>query len=211
MLLRMYRRWAERSGLAASLIDQAPGQSVGVARATLELRGAYAYGRLRGEAGVHRLTRRSPFGAAGARLTCFALVEVLPEADDAPELSLRPEDLRIHTLLLAGQAGGAPTSVIQAVYRAGSPEQTAAICQSARPQRQNHEAALRVLRGRLLERALRRAQPGRPSADPVRSYTLHPAALVKDHRSAHTTGDLEAVFDGDLDGLIAAYLRWRSG
>ncbi len=224
MMLRMYTRWAEQHDYKVALIDESEGDEAGIKSATLELRGEYAYGYAKAEAGVHRLIRLSPFNSGNTRQTSFALVEVLPEVDDAPEVVIRPEDIRVDVFRAGGHGGqGVNTtdSAVRITYKAGTPEQIVVVCQNERSQIQNRETAMRVLRGRLLERELQRQREERArlkgehrQADfgsQMRTYYLHPYTLVKDHRSEHETSNVQAVLDGDLDPFIEAYLRWNIG
>jgi peptide chain release factor 2 len=224
MMLRMYTRWAERHEYKVALIDESEGDEAGIKSATLELRGPYAYGYAKAEAGVHRLIRLSPFNSANTRQTSFALVEVLPEVDDAPEIVIRPEDVRVDVFRAGGHGGqGVNTtdSAVRLTYKASTPEQIVVTCQNERSQLQNKETAMRVLRGRLLERELQRQREQRTrlkgeyrQADfgsQMRTYYLHPYTLVKDHRSEHETSNVQAVLDGELDPFIESYLRWNIG
>jgi peptide chain release factor 2 len=224
MMLRMYTRWAEGHGYKVALIDESEGDEAGIKSATLELRGPFAYGYAKSEAGVHRLIRLSPFNSGNTRQTSFALVEVLPEVDDAPEIAIRPEDVRVDVFRAGGHGGqGVNTtdSAVRLTYRAGTPEQIVVTCQNERSQLQNKETAMRVLRGRLLERELQRQREQRArlkgeyrQADfgsQMRTYYLHPYTLVKDHRSEHETSNVQAVLGGDLDPFIESYLRWNIG
>ena len=224
MMLRMYTRWAERRGYKVALVDQSEGDEAGIKSATIEVRGPYAYGYAKAEAGVHRLIRLSPFNSGNTRQTSFALVEVLPEVDDAPEVAIRPEDLRVDVFRAGGHGGqGVNTtdSAVRITYKPGTAEQIVVICQNERSQLQNKETAMRVLRGRLLERELVRQRDERArlkgehrSAEfgsQMRTYYLHPYTLVKDHRSEHETSNVQAVLDGALDPFMEAYLRWNIG
>jgi peptide chain release factor 2 len=224
MMLRMYTRWAERRGYKVALVDQSEGDEAGIKSATLEMRGADAYGFAKAEAGVHRLIRLSPFNSGNTRQTSFALVEVLPEVDDAPEIVIRPEDVRVDVYRAGGHGGqGVNTtdSAVRLTYKPGTPEQIVVTCQNERSQLQNKETAMRVLRGRLLERELvrKRAEHARLKGEHVqadfgsqmRTYYLHPYTLVKDHRTEHETSNVQAVLDGDLDPFVESYLRWNIG
>jgi len=224
MMLRMYTRWAESHGYKTALIDESEGDEAGIKSATLELRGPYAYGYAKSEAGVHRLIRLSPFNSGNTRQTSFALVEVLPEVDDVPEVVIRPEDVRVDVFRAGGHGGqGVNTtdSAVRLTYKAGTPEQIIVTCQNERSQLQNKETAMRVLRGRLLERELQRQREQRMrlkgehrQADfgsQMRTYYLHPYTLVKDHRSEHETSNVQAVLDGDLDPFVESFLRWNIG
>jgi peptide chain release factor 2 len=224
MMLRMYTRWAEKNDMRVALVDRSDGEEAGIKSATIELRGSYAYGRAKAEAGVHRLIRLSPFNAGNTRQTSFALVEVLPEVDDAPEVVIRPDDLRVDVFRAGGHGGqGVNTtdSAVRITYKAGTPEQIVVTCQNERSQIQNKETAMRVLRGRLLERELQRQREERArlkgehrQADfgsQMRTYYLHPYTLVKDHRTDHETSDVYGVLDGSIDPFIESYLRWNVG
>lgn len=224
MMLRMYSRWAERKGYQIQVVDQSDGDEAGIKSATLELRGRYAYGNAKAESGVHRLIRLSPFNSAHTRQTSFARIEVMPEVDDAPEIVIKPDDLRIDVYRAGGHGGqGVNTtdSAVRLVYKGGTPEEIIVTCQNERSQLQNKETAMRVLRGRLLERELQRQREERlrlrgevRSADfgsQMRTYYLHPSTLVKDHRTDEETSNVQAVLDGDLDPFIESFLRWSVG
>jgi peptide chain release factor 2 len=221
MLLRMYTRWAEARGYAVQIVDQSDGDEAGIKSATIELRGPYAYGYARAEAGVHRLIRLSPFNAAHTRQTSFARVEVMPVVDDAPEVVIKPEDLRIDVFRSGGKGGQGVNTTDSAVRLTHLPTGLVVTCQNERSQIQNRETALRVLRGRLLERELQRQAEERSRlrgeyrdaafGSQMRTYYLHPSTLVKDHRTDHETSNVQAVLDGQLDEFIEAYLRWNVG
>ena len=224
MLLRMYVRWAERDGFSANVVDESDGDEAGIKSATIELRGTHAYGKAKAEAGVHRLIRLSPFNSGNTRQTSFALVEVLPEVDDSTEIVIRPDDLRIDVYRAGGHGGqGVNTtdSAVRITYHAGTSEQIVVTCQNERSQLQNKETAMRVLRGRLLERELVRQREERArlkgehrQADfgsQMRTYYLHPYTLVKDHRTEQETSNVYGVLDGDIDPFVAAFLRWNVG
>lgn len=220
MMLRMYTRWAEVRGYQVTIVDASPGDEAGIKSATLELRGPYAYGYARSEAGVHRLIRLSPFNSAHTRQTSFARVEIMPEVDDAPEVSIKPEDLRIDVYRAGGHGGQGVNTTDSAVRLTHLPTGIIVTCQNERSQLQNRETAMRVLRGRLLERELQRQQEERlrlrgevRQADfgsQMRTYYLHPSTLVKDHRTNHETSNTQGVLDGHLDDFIEAYLRWNT-
>jgi peptide chain release factor 2 len=224
IMQRMYLRWAERRDYKVNLIERSEGDEAGIKSATLEIRGPYAYGYVKAEAGVHRLIRLSPFNSGNTRQTSFALVEVLPEVDDAPEVVIKPDDLRIDVFRAGGHGGqGVNTtdSAVRITYKPGTSEQIVVTCQNERSQLQNKETAMKVLRGRLLERELQRQREERAKlkgeyrqadfGSQMRTYYLHPYTLVKDHRSEHETSDVQAVLDGALDPFIEAYLRWNVG
>jgi len=219
MLLRMYTRWAEARGFTAHLVDQSDGDEAGIKSATLELRGPYAYGNARAEAGVHRLIRLSPFNAARTRQTSFARIEVLPEVDDTSEITIKPEDLRVDVFRAGGHGGQGVNTTDSAVRITHLPTGIVVTCQNERSQLQNRETALRVLRGRLLERELQRQAEERARlrgayreaafGSQMRTYYLHPSTLVKDHRTGYETSNVQAVLDGQIDELIEAFLRWN--
>ncbi|KAB8333891.1 peptide chain release factor 2, partial [Scytonema tolypothrichoides VB-61278] len=219
MLLRMYTRWAESRKLQVTLIDESAGDEAGIKSATIEVRGPYAYGYARAEAGVHRLIRLSPFNAAHTRQTSFARIEVMPEVDDAPEVKIDPEDLRIDVFRSGGKGGQGVNTTDSAVRITHLPTGIVVTCQNERSQIQNRETALRVLRGRLLERDLQRQAEERAKlrgefrdaafGSQMRTYYLHPSTLVKDHRTDHETSNVQAVLDGQIDEFIEAYLRWN--
>lgn len=222
MMLRMYVRWAERNQFKVEVLERSDGEEAGIKSATIELRGPYAYGYAKAEAGVHRLIRLSPFNSGNTRQTSFALVEVLPEVDDSTEVVIKPEDVRVDVYRAGGHGGqGVNTtdSAVRLTYKPGTPEQIVVTCQNERSQLQNKETAMRVLRGRLLERELQRKREERAklrgehrAADfgsQMRTYYLHPYTLVKDHRSDHETSDVYGVLDGNLSGFVQAYLQWN--
>ncbi|NTU81055.1 MAG: peptide chain release factor 2 [Chloroflexales bacterium] len=221
MLLRMYTRWAEARGFSVNLVDQSDGDEAGIKSATLEVRGPYAYGYARAEAGVHRLIRLSPFNAAHTRQTSFARVEVMPEVDDAPEVVIKPDEIRVDVFRSGGHGGQSVNTTDSAVRITHLPTGLVVTCQNERSQLQNRETALRVLRGRLLERELQRQSEERARlrgeyrdaafGSQMRTYYLHPSTLVKDHRTDYETSNVQAVLDGQIDGFIEAYLRWNVG
>jgi peptide chain release factor 2 len=219
MLLRMYTRWAESRRYQVTIVDESPGDEAGIKSATLELRGPYAYGYAKAEAGVHRLIRLSPFNSAHTRQTSFARVEVMPEVDDAPEVAINPEDLRIDVFRSGGHGGQGVNTTDSAVRLTHMPTGIVVTCQNERSQLQNKETAIRVLRGRLLELELQRQREERLQlrgeyrqadfGNQMRTYYLHPYTLVKDHRTEMETSDVRSVLDGNLDTFLEAYLRWN--
>ncbi len=221
MLLRMYVRWAERRGFHTEVLDTSPGEEAGIKSAMLEIKGEYAYGYLRAERGVHRLVRLSPYDSDHARHTSFALVEVLPEAEEAMEVKVSPEDLKVETFRSSGPGGQNMQKTSSAVRITHLPSGLVVSCQSERSQYQNKEIALRVLQARLLEqenskRADERAKlkgehQSAAWGNQIRSYVLHPYRMVKDHRTGVETGDTTAVLDGDLDEFMESYLRSQIG
>lgn len=216
-LLRMYLRWADSRGFKSRVVDSSPGEEAGFKSVTVEVAGRYAYGYLRAERGVHRLVRLSPFDAAHRRHTSFALVEVLPSIDDATEIDIDPNDLRIDTFRSSSAGGQHVNKTDSAVRIVHVPTGIVATCQNERSQAQNRAMALKVLKARLLERELQqredeqaRLKGAHVSAEwgnQIRSYVMHPYRMVKDHRTGHERRDIDAVLDGDLDDFIEIYLR----
>ena len=216
MLLRMYVRWAEQTRRSAQILDVSYGEEAGIKSATLELQGKYVYGNLKAERGVHRLVRLSPFDANHLRHTSFALVEALPAAEEDPEITVRPEDVKIDFFRSSGPGGQNVQKVASAVRIAHLETGIVVSCQNERSQHQNREFAMKILLARLLERQLRerademaRIKGEHTSAgwgNQIRSYVLHPYRLVKDHRTGYQTSDPDGVLDGGLDDFINAYL-----
>ena len=219
MLQRMYLRWAERSGYQTEILDMTEGEEAGIKSVTIAVNGKYAYGYLKSEKGVHRLVRLSPFDAAHRRHTSFALVEVLPEIEDDDEIVINPEDVRIDIFKSSGAGGQNVQKNATAVRLLHLPTGIIVTCQNERSQTQNRENAFRVLRARLAAlkqeqqekelEALRGEYQKAEWGSQIRSYVLHPYQLVKDHRTEYETGNTQAVLDGELDGFIEAYLRWK--
>jgi peptide chain release factor 2 len=218
MLLRMYLRWAERRGLATEVDDTSPGREAGLLSATFIVKGRHAYGLLRGEQGVHRLVRMSPFDAAARRQTSFASLDVTPFLEHQAEVAIDEKDLRIDTYRSSG-AGGQHVNVTDSAVRITHlPTGIVVSCQNERSQHQNKARALQILGAKLAERQReeRLAQlegiSGKAGAaqmgSQIRSYVMAPYQLVKDLRTGHETGSVEAVLEGDLDAFIEAYLRW---
>jgi len=216
MLLRMYGRWCERVRFKATLLNVTPGEEAGIRSATLEIKGRYAYGHLKGEKGVHRLVRISPFDAAHRRHTSFAAISVVPITKEQ-ELEIDPKDLRIDTYHSSG-AGGQHVNVTDSAVRITHlPTRIVVSCQNERSQHQNKETAMRVLRSRLAE--LLRQQETKKLEElqgtlkeiewgsQIRSYVLHPYQMVKDHRTNIETGNIDAVLDGDLTRFVEGYLE----
>jgi peptide chain release factor 2 len=217
MLLRMYLRWAERHRFPTEIIDQQEGEQAGLKSVTVEVGGRRAYGWLRAERGVHRLVRISPFDSQKRRQTTFALVEVLPEVDDDIEIELDWDVIRVDTYRAQGAGGQHVNKTDSAVRLTHGPTGLVVQSQNERSQTQNKENAIKVLKARLLERALEekeaemRALKGEHVeagwGNQIRSYVLHPYQMVKDLRTGYETGNTTAVLDGDLDAFMQAELE----
>jgi peptide chain release factor 2 len=219
MLLRMYLRWAEQKSFRATVLDSTPGEEAGIKSATVQIEGENAYGMLAGESGVHRLVRISPFDQAARRHTSFASVFAIPEIDDQIEIVVKPEELRIDTFRAGGHGGQNVNKVESAVRITHLPSGIVVQCQNERSQHKNRELAMKVLRSRLYEFELEKRQEETRKLDAtksdisfgsqIRSYTLQPYQLIKDHRTKVERGDVQKVLDGDLDPFIRAYLLYR--
>lgn len=217
MLLRMYTRWAEKSGMKAALIEQSAGEEAGVKSATLSLRGSFAYGKLRSEHGVHRLVRLSPFNADNLRQTSFALVEVLPQIDAPNEVAIDEKDLKIDVFRAGGHGGQSVNTTDSAVRITHLPTGITVNIQNERSQLQNKETALKLLRSKLAQLALEQHQdhidqlkgPTRSAewGNQIRNYVLHPYTMVKDTRTKYEERDAQAVLDGKLDKFMEVYLE----
>ncbi len=215
MLMRMYVRWAERRGYKVSVLDYQRGEEAGIKSATLMIQGPYAYGYLKGEKGVHRLVRISPFDASNRRHTSFAAVGVLPEMKDV-EVEIKPDELKIETFRSSGAGGQHVNKTESAVRITHIPTGITVVMRSERSQHQNRENAMRVLKARLYEYYRKKQEEKlQELAGPkssiewghqIRSYVLYPYKLVKDHRTGYETSNAEAVLDGELDDFIKAYL-----
>jgi peptide chain release factor 2 len=221
MLLRMYLRWAEASGYRTEILDSTAGEEAGLKSVTALIQGAWAYGYLKTERGVHRLVRLSPFDAAHRRHTSFALVEVMPDIEDDIEINVNSDDLRIDVYKSSGAGGQHVQKNATAIRITHEPTGVVVTCQNERSQAQNREMAMRILRGRLyeLERQKREEEQARLKGEHVeagwgnqiRSYVLHPYKMVKDHRTGYEMGNAEAVLDGRLDDFIEATLSQSVG
>ncbi len=217
MLSRMYLRWADKHDVKGELLDTTEGEEAGIKNATIEIKGANAYGLLKGEGGGHRLVRLSPFDSAHRRHTAFALVEVIPVIENDTEVDLKPDDVRVDTYRSSGAGGQHVNKTDSAVRLTHIPTGIVVTCQNERSQTQNRESAFKILRARLLERKLeaeaeeRSRLKGNLTAagfgSRIRSYVLHPYTQVTDHRTGESIGDAQAVLDGAIDPLIDAYLK----
>jgi len=215
MLLRMYLRWAERAGFKAEVVDLLAGEEAGIKSATIEMSGEYAYGHLKGETGVHRLIRISPFDASRRRHTSFASVAVIPEVEDV-EVVVRDEDLRVDVYRSSGPGGQGVNTADSAVRITHLPSGIVVACQNERSQLRNRDTAMRILKARLFQ--IYEQKQKQELADlagekkeiafgsQIRTYTFAPYQIIKDHRTGVEVGNVEAVMDGGLDPFIRAYL-----
>jgi len=216
MLLRMYVRYAEEKGWKSEVVDLSPGEEAGIKSATLLIRGEYAYGYLKGETGVHRLVRISPFDASRRRHTSFASVSVFPETPDDIKIEIKESDLKIETFRSSGPGGQHVNKTETAVRITHLPTGIVVQCQNERSQHQNKAMALKLLKAKLYElerqkklekwKKIHKNQKEIAWGNQIRSYILQPYKLVKDHRTNVERSDAERVLDGDLDDFIEAYL-----
>src|SRR5579883_1947078 len=221
MLLRMYLRWAEGHKFRTEIYDYNEGEEAGVKSVTVEITGRFAYGYLRSEIGTHRLIRLSPFDAAHRRHTSFAKVEVMPDIEEAIEITIRPEDIEVDTYRSTGAGGQHVNKTDSAVRIRHLPTGIVVTCQNERSQIQNREVAMRLLKVRLYERELKRREEETAKlkgefvqADfgtQIRTVTIHPYNIVKDHRTNYETSDTEGYLNGDVDPFIFAYLQMKAG
>jgi peptide chain release factor 2 len=215
MLMRMYLRWVERQGLKAEVVDLLPGEEAGIKSATITVTGEYAYGYLKGEVGVHRLIRISPFDASKRRHTSFASVAVIPEVEDV-EVVVKDEELRIDVYRSSGPGGQGVNTADSAVRITHLPTGLVVACQNERSQLRNRDTAMRILRARLFQiyEKKQREELAELTGEKkeiafgsqIRTYTFHPYQIIKDHRTGVEVGNVAAVMDGDLDPFIRACL-----
>ena len=219
MLLRMYLRWAERRGFDVELDEVSEGSEAGISSAMFVVKGRHAYGLLRSEHGVHRLVRMSPFNAQGKRQTAFAALKVTPFLEDVPDVVIDEKDLRIDTYRSSG-AGGQHVNVTDSAVRITHlPTGVVTSCQNERSQHQNKDRAMHIMKAKLaeLERqkrqdelaSIRGVQRSVGFGSQIRSYVLQPYQMVKDLRSEHETGNVDAVLDGAIDDFMESFLRWQ--
>ena len=219
MLVRMYIHWAQKNGYEVELLDRQDDMVAGIQSAALALRGPMAYGYLKGETGMHRLVRISPFNADGKRQTSFAAVDVAPEVNDTVEIELRDEDIREDVFRASGAGGQHVNKTSSAIRLTHMPTGIVVQCQNERSQHKNRATALKMLRARLArveeekreaEQAARYRKKAKTGfGSQIRNYFLHPDQRVKDVRTGYYVGNFQSVLDGNIDGFLDAYLRWR--
>lgn len=220
MLFRMYNRWGERHGYKVSTLDYLDGDVAGIKSATILVEGENAYGYLKGEMGIHRLVRVSPFDSSGRRHTSFASVEVMPEIDDDVNVEIREEDIKMDVYRASGAGGQKVNKTSSAVRLTHVPTGIVVSCQIERSQHQNREVAMRMLKSKLVEikerenleriEDIKGDQKEIAWGSQIRSYVFMPYTLAKDHRTGFEMGNITAVMDGDIDGFINAYLKQKS-
>lgn len=219
ILLRMYLRWAEGRGFKTDILDYLPGDEAGVKSVTVLFKGRNAYGYLRSELGIHRLVRISPFDSSGRRHTSFASVMVMPELDDSVDVKIEEKDLRVDTYRASGAGGQHVNKTDSAIRLTHLPTNVVVQCQNERSQHRNKDMAMKMLAARLYELEKQKqaeAQEGLSGdkkeiawGSQIRSYVLQPYRMIKDHRTEHETGNVDAVLDGGLDPFIKSYLLWK--
>ena len=218
MLYRMYTRWADKHNFKVVELDYLEGEEAGIKSVTFEIIGENVYGYMKGEMGVHRLVRISPFDAGGRRHTSFASLEVLPEITDDIQIEINPDDLRVDTYRASGAGGQHINKTSSAVRITHIPTNTVVACQSERSQIQNRETAMKMLKSKLINlkekeqketiEELKGNQKDIAWGSQIRSYVFCPYTLVKDHRTNYEVGNVESVMNGNIDGFIEAYLKW---
>ena len=218
MLYRMYTRWADKNEYTVTELDYLEGEEAGIKSVTFEIIGENAYGYMKGEMGVHRLVRISPFDSGGRRHTSFASVEVLPEITDDIEIEINPDDLRIDTYRASGAGGQHINKTSSAIRITHIPTNIVVSCQSERSQIQNRETAMKMLKSKLFDlkekehkekiEDLKGEQRDIAWGSQIRSYVFCPYTMVKDHRTNYEVGNVEAVMDGKIDDFMESYLKY---
>jgi len=220
MLLRMYLRWAERKGFASSVVDSLPGEGAGFKNVTFTIDGPYAYGHLKGETGIHRLVRISPFDSNARRHTSFASLMVLPQVDEEIDIVVDETDLRIDTFRSSGAGGQHVNKTDSAVRLTHIPSGIVVTCQNERSQHKNKAQAMKILKARLYEKEREEKEKERAKLEgekkeigfgsQIRSYVLQPYQLIKDHRTDFEMGNVQSVLDGEIDGFLRSYLMTKA-
>tara|TARA_B100000749_G_scaffold280896_1_gene280685 strand:- start:57295 stop:58356 length:1062 start_codon:yes stop_codon:yes gene_type:complete len=221
MIMRMYSRFAEKSGWKVGVVEMTDGDEAGIKSVTLHIEGPYAYGLLKAENGVHRLVRISPFDSNARRHTSFAAVHAWPEVDDDVDVEVKNEDLRIDTYRASGKGGQHVNKTDSAVRMTHEPSGIVVQCQSERSQIQNREKCMKMLKAALFEKEMERRQAEKEATESqkkanewgsqIRSYVLHPYQMVKDHRTNFESGNPQNVLDGDLSKFVESFLKEQAG
>ncbi|MCB9690478.1 MAG: peptide chain release factor 2 [Alphaproteobacteria bacterium] len=220
MLMRMYTRWAERQGFSIELLDLAPSEEAGIRGATMAIRGAYAFGYLQAESGVHRLVRISPFDQNARRHTAFAAVAAYPEVDDTIEIDLNPADIKMDTMRASGAGGQHVNTTDSAVRLTHIPSGIVVLCRAERSQHKNRDKAMKMLKAKLYQQELEKRQAAQDEVNAqkkkidfgsqIRSYVMQPYQQVKDLRTNLAIGDVSGVLDGDLNRFMESWLAARA-
>lgn len=221
MLYRMYDRWANKNGFKVEILDSMAGDEAGIKSITINIKGSYAYGYLKGEKGVHRLVRISPFDTNGKRHTSFAAVNVVPEIEDDVEIEIKSEDIKIDTYRASGAGGQHINTTDSAVRITHIPTNIVVTCQKERSQIKNRETAMKLLKSKLFEIELEKREKEMENlkgvdskiewGSQIRSYVFQPYKMVKDHRTKAEEGNVDKVMDGDINLFINEYLKYYKG
>jgi peptide chain release factor 2 len=221
MLLRMYTLWAQKNGYSVELLERQDSEQAGISHAAIAVRGPMAYGYLKGETGMHRLVRISPFNAEGKRQTSFAAIDVSPEVSDTVEIEINPEDVREDTFRASGAGGQHVNKTSSAIRLTHAPSGIVVQCQSERSQHKNRATAWKMLRARMARQEEEKREAAEAAkyqqqakvgfGSQIRNYFLHPDQRVKDARTKYQQGNFHAVMDGDIQGFLDSVLRWRAG
>jgi peptide chain release factor 2 len=221
ILTKMYSKWSESKGFKAKILNWTDGDEAGIKRADIEIIGTNAYGYLKGEAGVHRLIRISPFDQQHQRHTSFSLVEILPEVDNNLDIAIDPDELRMDYFRSSGAGGQSVQKNATAVRIVHEPSGITVSVQNERSQTRNREVAMKILTARLMERELKKQKEEETKlkgdfvspefGNQIRTYVMHPYKLVKDHRTNHESSDPDSVLAGDLDSFLLSYLQKSVG
>ena len=220
MLYRLYDRWANKKNFKVEILDSLSGEEAGLKSITMNIKGHFAYGYLKGEKGVHRLVRISPFDSNARRHTSFAAINVMPEIEDDIEINIKTEDLKIDTYRASGAGGQHVNTTDSAVRITHLPTNTVVTCQNERSQLKNRETAMKILKSKLFEIEMQKKEKEMANlkgvdtkiewGSQIRSYVFQPYKMVKDHRTKAEEGNVEKVMDGDIDLFINEYLKWVS-